>query len=257
MAKNDFGKGSKKRRDAALKAAKTRKENIKKKKSSMIDKKKKITKKTNSLSPGKKAALTRADHYDRASAEEKARIDESRHQAAIKAAQTKKQNKGIKPIDRPKPIRKIDWSIAVEKAENTGKAAMEITKWRINQLASRTKWQILEFMGKKGKESAGIVDLLAIRKDHERIPKKTGLKPGDLFEIILLQVKGGNANWPSRQDITRLQNLGRYYYARDIVLSEWKDYQLSFYRLKRNIDTKERFDPRTVWVKASPSELFP
>lgn len=199
----------------------------------------------------KKAAETKAENYAKASAEEKARIDEIRHLAAIKAAQTKKLKKKPKITTVAK---KPDWSVAVEKAENTGKAAVEITKWRINQIESRPMWQLVEFMGKKGKESAGIVDLLAIRKDHSRIPKKTGLKPGDLFEVILLQVKGGNALFPSQDDIRRLQVLSRYYNAKNVVLTEWKDYQLKFYRLRDNF---KKFNAREAWIKVSnPNELF-
>jgi len=203
------------------------------------------------IEAAKKAAETKAENYAKASAEEKARIDEIRHLAAIKAAQTKKSKKKPKITTVAK---KPDRSVAVEKAENTGKAAVEITKWRINQIESRPMWQLVEFMGKKGKESAGIVDLLAIRKDHSRIPKKTGLKPGDLFEVILLQVKGGNALFPSQDDIRRLQVLSRYYNAKNVVLTEWKDYQLKFYRLRDNF---KKFNARDAWIKVSnPNELF-
>ncbi len=203
-----------------------------------------------------KAAKTRAENYAKASAEEKARIDEIRHLAAIKAIQNRKSKKKTKSSSKiPK---KTDWSVAVEKAENTGKAAIEITKWRISQLPSRTKWQLVEFMGKKGKESAGIVDLLAIRKDHEKKVKKVGLKPGDLFEVVLIQVKGGNASWPSKDDIKRLQILGRYYDANNIVLSEWKDYRLSFYQLKNNLDQRKAFNTKDTWTKVtSLDDIFP
>ncbi len=84
-----------------------------------------------------KAAKTRAENYAKASAEEKARIDEIRHLAAIKAIQNRKSKKKTK--SSTKIPKKTDWSVAVEKAENTGKAAIEITKWRISQLPSRTK----------------------------------------------------------------------------------------------------------------------
>jgi len=176
----------------------------------------------------------------------------------IKAIQTRKlKTKGFKQVKTKIP-RKTDWTAAVEKAENTGKAATEITKWRIDQLDSRTRWQLVEFMGRKGKESAGIVDILAIRKDHEKMVKKVGLKPGDLFEVILIQVKGGNASWPSSDDIKRLQKLGRYYNAVDVVMSEWKNEQLSFYRLKESLNQKKKFDAREAWARvSSPSELFP
>jgi len=250
-----FGKGSKKRHDAAVKAARTKRENAKKKKSRESNKKKKITKKTYSLSPGKKSAETKAKNYAAASADERARIDEIRHQAAIKAAETKRRMKGVQT---KKGIpKKIDRSAAVEKAENTGKAAMEITKWRINQLESRTRWQLIEFMGKKGKESAGIVDILAIRKDHEKKLKEVKLKPGDLFEIIPIQVKGGNASLPSSDEINRLQRVAMYYSAKNVALFKWKNEQLTLYRLK-NFEYRKKLNPREAWIKVSSlSEFFP
>ena len=208
-------------------------------------------KKTDMSKAGYKAAKTRAQNYARASAEEKVRIDEIRHLAAIKANQTRK----IKKSPIRKKIKPTDWNAAVEKAENTGKAAIEITKWRISQVASKTKWQIIEFMGKNGKESVGIVDLLAIRKSHERNVKKAGLKPGDLFEIILIQTKGGNAALPTQDDIRRLRILGRYYNSKFIMLSEWKEYQLNCYILKENFEKKE-LHPKDVWIKIPVSEIF-
>ena len=70
----------------------------------------------------------------------------------------------------------------------------------------------MEFFGKDGGESRGIVDLLAIRKDHRSPP--TGLKRGDLFEIVLVQIKGGSARWPTRSDILRLRQVARHYHAK-------------------------------------------
>jgi hypothetical protein len=215
----------------------------------------KHTRKQKVISPAQKAAKTRIEKYAKASADEKARIDEIRHQAAIKAAQTKKSKKS-KTVKPKKPHRDVDWSIAVEKAQNTEKAALEVTKWRINQLTSKTKWQIVEFAGKKGHEAVGIVDLLAIRKDHVKTVKKVGLKPGDLFDMILIQVKGGGASWPSAEDIKRMRILARYYYTDKIVLSNWKNEQLKFYLLK-DIDGKHEFKPKDAWNEVkTPDEIF-
>jgi len=254
MKKRDFGKGSKKRHDAAVKAARTKREKARKEKSVKVYKKKKFAIKNNSSSAAKKAVKTKAENYAKASAEEKTRIDEIRHQAAIKAAQTKKRMKGI----HTKPHRKVDWSIAVEKAQNTEKAALEVTKWRINQIKSKTKWQIVEFTGPSGHEAVGIVDLLAIRKDHVKTVKKEGLKPGDLFEMNLIQVKGGSASLPSHNDIKRLQKLERYYTVNNVVLSELKDSRLSFYRMKKEFVPNKGTNSRDAWVKVSSlDELFP
>lgn len=60
----------------------------------------------------------------------------------------------------------------------------------------------MEFPGPGGGESTGIVDFMAIRKDHSQ-PETDPLKRGDLFEIILIQVKGGSARMPTRQDVLR------------------------------------------------------
>jgi len=211
--------------------------------------------KNKKLSAGQKSAKTRIENYTKASAEEKARIDEIRHQAAIKAIQTRKSKKTIS-IKKEKSHRNVDWSVAVEKAQNTEKAATEVTKWRINQLTSKTKWQLVEFSGKKGHEAVGIVDLLAIRKDHVKTVKKVGLKPGDLFDMVLIQVKGGNASWPSQNDIKRMQILARYYNANSVVLSNWKNEQLTFYRL-REVNNNKKFKSKDAWVKvAFPDEIF-
>ena len=197
---------------------------------------------------GKKAAQTRAEKYANASLEEKKRIDEIRHLAAIKAHQTRK----LKLQKIPRPHRKVDWGAAVERAQNTEKSALAVTKWRLNQLDIYPRWQLVEFTGKKGHESIGIVDILAIRKDHERMVKKVGLKPGDLFEMILIQVKGGGASWPTLDDIRRLQVLRRYYNAKEVILAELRDFRLNFYRLNPG-----QTSTKNSWIKlSSPTEVF-
>ena len=96
-----------------------------------------------------------------------------------------------------------DWILAQQKAARTAKWAVTMTRWLISRIPGRTAWQIVSFLGPNICESAGIVDLLAIRKDHHQ--PKSGLKRGDLFEIILIQAKGGSAAWPSADDIRRLR----------------------------------------------------
>ncbi len=51
------------------------------------------------------------------------------------------------------------------------------------------RWQLVAFNGPHGRESRGIVDFIAIRKDH-REHGQAPFKRGDLFEIVLVQVKG-------------------------------------------------------------------
>ena len=94
-----------------------------------------------------------------------------------------------------------------KKAARTAKWATTMTKWLVTRTKSRTDWQLVEFPGPGGAESRGIVDMLAIRKDHRSPP--SGPKRGDLFEIVLVQIKGGTARSPSRDDILRLRKVAR------------------------------------------------
>lgn len=95
---------------------------------------------------------------------------------------------------------------AVEKAMLTAKWAVTMAKWRIafdtgeRVIGGRTvpasrRWNLITFLGPGGSESSGIVDLMAIRKNH-KTPQNSKLKRGDLFDIILIQVKGGGARRP-------------------------------------------------------------
>jgi len=59
------------------------------------------------------------------------------------------------------------------------------------------KWHVVNFVGSNNAESRGIVDLLAIRKDHRTNNSK--IKRGALFEAVLIQVKGGRAPFSNRR----------------------------------------------------------
>ena len=63
--------------------------------------------------------------------------------------------------------------------------------------------------------------MVAVRKNTSQ-PSNLKLKRGDLFEIILVQVKGGTARSPTKEDCVRLREVARQYAARDVVLFEWK-----------------------------------
>lgn len=87
-----------------------------------------------------------------------------------------------------------------QKAARTAKWATTMTKWSIafdtggktrrNDPKAGRRWQLVAFNGPHGGESRGIVDFTAIRKDH-REHGQDPFKRGDLFEIVLVQVKGG------------------------------------------------------------------
>jgi hypothetical protein len=83
------------------------------------------------------------------------------------------------------------------------------------------RWQILGFYGEHRGESRGIVDLIAIRKDHRR-PRLKGTRRGDAFQIIFIQGKGGEAERPSEDDIRRLRLIASHYHAEAVLLGVWK-----------------------------------
>lgn len=67
-----------------------------------------------------------------------------------------------------------------------------MTSWMISWGRSRgVKWHIVDFIGPSGGQSRGVVDLLAVRKNHNAYDDV--VKRGDLLDIVLIQVKGGSA----------------------------------------------------------------
>jgi len=93
-------------------------------------------------------------------------------------------------------------------------------------------------------EARGIVDLLAIRKDHRR--DGAGLKRGDLLEMILIQTKGGTSLRPTDTDIARLAKVAKHHKAKAIVLAEWKlGQRLDLFELKRH-----------KWQSVAASDIF-
>jgi hypothetical protein len=77
-------------------------------------------------------------------------------------------------------------------------------------------------------------------------------KRGDLFQIILIQIKGGGARWPTRNDIRRLRAVAKRYNAKDVMLAEWvKGSHQNFYRLE-----KKTSNTRTAWKQVDPGAVF-
>jgi hypothetical protein len=112
------------------------------------------------------------------------------------------------------------------------------------------RWQLVGFPGPGGRESSGIVDLMAIRKNHQK--PKARFKRGDLFEIILVQIKGGGAKRPSKAEAKRLRDVKEYYQARSVVLAEWvKGRGLEFYWL-----VNYRAEPKRAWGPVDPGVAF-
>ncbi len=120
-----------------------------------------------------------------------------------------------------------------------------MTKWLItfNRRAG-ARWNIVDFGGKTKAESRGIVDLLAVRKNHRT--DFAGLRRGDLLQMVLIQTKGGSAPRPTPDDILRLTVVARHHRAIAIVLAEWsKGEHLALFKLKRN-----------RWVPTTAIEVF-
>lgn len=102
----------------------------------------------------------------------------------------------------------------------------------------------MDFEGKTKAEARGIVDLIAIRKDHRH--DGPNLKRGDLFEIVLIQTKGGSAPGPTAEDVARLSRVAKYHRAKAVVLAQWQRAEkLELFRLNG-----------TRWQSVSPDEIF-
>jgi hypothetical protein len=108
------------------------------------------------------------------------------------------------------------------------------------------RWRFVSFRGRGRGEWRGVVDVLAIRKNTS-VPSNTVLKRGDLFDIILIQMKGGSAKLPSVDELHRLRVVGKYYRAQEIVLFNWeRGRRTSFSTL----------DTALTWRRKTSREIF-
>jgi len=125
----------------------------------------------------------------------------------------------------------VDWKRAQKKAAQTGRWAVTMTKVRIRQVIARTRWQLVTFCGAEGGESVGVVDMIAVRKDHSN--SLPGTKRGDRLQIVLIQVKGGRAAMPTREDGQRLRAVARHHRAQKVLLATWtKGTAARFFKLR-------------------------
>ena len=119
--------------------------------------------------------------------------------------------------------RRAEFKRRFKVAAYTEKWAVTMTKVCIRQAVARApfpRWHLLTFAGPDGGESRGVVDMIAVRKDHGDPP--LGTKRGDLFQIILIQVKGGYAVRPTAEDGKRLRIVARRHGACGVLLATWK-----------------------------------
>ncbi len=92
-----------------------------------------------------------------------------------------------------------------------------------------------------------MVDVIAIRKDTLQ-PEGRVLKRGDLFDIILIQIKGGSARGPTAKGKRRLRDVKRHYHAREVVQFQWRKGKIArFSLLPPNSDE---------WEDSAATEIF-
>jgi len=130
------------------------------------------------------------------------------------------------------------------KAHATGRWAEIIFRALSGRVASR--WKFVSFRGAADREWRGVVDLIGIRKNTTQ-PEGKILKRGDLFDIVLIQIKGGSARGPSANDCLRLREVAKQYRAKAVVQFQWrKAKSSSFFVLTRNM----------TWKPTTGEELF-
>jgi hypothetical protein len=133
---------------------------------------------------------------------------------------------------------------AYVKAHTTGRWAETIFRALSSRIANR--WKFVSFRGAGKGEWRGVVDLVAIRKNSKQ-PTGGVLKRGDLFDIVLIQIKGGSARGPTREDCLRLREVKRLYRSKAVVQFQWRKGESStFFYLGRNLE----------WIPTSSEELF-
>lgn len=131
-----------------------------------------------------------------------------------------------------------------KKASKTAKTATTLAKAHLARESNKHggRWQWVEFLGANGGESRGIVDILAVRRKWAvpADPELQKLKHLDLFEFMLIQVKGGGAKMPTADDIARLELVADQYNACYVLLYQWneKDKQATGFRVL-NRDTHQ------------------
>ena len=188
------------------------------------------------------------------------------HQAGVLAARNKKitsesaRDKPITPEPEQHPITKDEESprkAAPEKAYMTGRLAVQATKLRILEIDNKNDAplsQFVEFEGREGGESNGIVDLLAVKRNRDRKKiKNMDCNVNDLLDIIHIQVKGGSSEPPTKTDKKRMLIVSKYYNCRETLLSRWnpaKFNQVIFKRLKNNLEW-ETVNAKTIFGKKS------
>ena len=140
---------------------------------------------------------------------------------------------------------KSKWKRAQEKSKYIDRWAETMTKHGIGRETKKgNQWRFVNFRGKKGGESAGIIDLVAIRRRHYKYQRYS-----DKLDIILIQVKGSTKSpiYPKLSETRRLRSAAKSCNAKKAVLVRYT-YKKSkeFYYLGQ----------RNKWKKSTIMEIF-
>ena len=184
-----------------------------------------------------------------------------RHQAGVLAAKKKKIFAEASARDKPitpeqQPITEDEENprkVAPEKAHMTGRLAVKATKLRILEIDNKNDAplsQFVEFEGREGGESNGIVDLLAVKRNRDRKKiKNMDCNVNDLLDIIHIQVKGGDSPPPTPDDKRRMKIVSKYYKCRETLLSEWNP-------ARYNVVKFSRLNPQNEWDRVDERTIF-
>lgn len=147
-----------------------------------------------------------------------------------------------------KAANKLKWRNAQRRAARTAVWATTMSKWLITHSTTGKAWQVVGFLGRARGESAGVVDLIATRRNYSASSR------GDLFEMLFIQVKGGGARPPTLADVERLKRAATHHRATAVILCEWKQGErLVVSRLRRCQKPKS---VRDAWVPITDAAAF-
>ena len=139
------------------------------------------------------------------------------------------------------------------KALEAARKSPEMTKRHIGAFLKKNEdiklWALASFESRRKYDSRGIPDMIAVRRNHKSEVGQEARYPGDLLEIILIDVKGsldGEPQYPSKKkDIPRLIKVSEDHRAKKIILARcWvhKD-EVAFYELDQSWNETYSKDP--------------
>ncbi len=88
-----------------------------------------------------------------------------------------------------------------------------------------SRWQWVHFPPPKSGESAGIAEILAVRKRYEVLSNHQGavLKRLDALDILLINLRDHGAEMPSPEDIARMERVADLYRIGKVLLYQWNE----------------------------------